>query len=239
MVTTQRILWPNTQDLWLEITDGSFFDNLGVYSLLRRNVGHIIVADATWDPGWTYKYLHHLHERVKELGESVKWCNNPKLPDEGEIVWYRQFWVKLPSHGQGESFAVIHYVKPYAYNPFLFTDNPDLKPSGKPFMSSLPAMGPLAQSWKKDPKVPIHFDEERINQLPDKERREVMLKAARKVTAFAHSARDQEFPHTSTFFQWFGWEQFEAYRLLGYAMGQTYLSHIQFNGKASTPPGGC
>ena len=35
MVTVLHI-WPDTKSRWIEITDGSFYDNLGLQSLLRR-----------------------------------------------------------------------------------------------------------------------------------------------------------------------------------------------------------
>ncbi len=31
------------------------------------------------------------------------------------------------------------------------------------------------------------------------------------------------YPHTSTFQQWYDWERFEAYRLLGYQLAKAYL----------------
>ncbi len=145
MLTTKRIWWPDTDDPWLEITDGSFFDNLGVYSLLRRGVQHIIVADVTWDSGWKYKYLRQLQTRVKELG--MRWCNGLEFPKkdkdgEGEIVWYKNFWIKRPGQPPaGDTYAVIHYLKPYAFNSALFEGNPDFpefKEPGKPFISASP-----------------------------------------------------------------------------------------------------
>ena len=35
------------------------------------------------------------------------------------------------------------------------------------------------------------------------------------------------YPHTATFRQWFSWERFEAYRLLGYQLGRTYLAEAK------------
>ncbi len=31
------------------------------------------------------------------------------------------------------------------------------------------------------------------------------------------------YPHTTTVQQWFDWEKFEAYRILGYQMASTYI----------------
>ena len=48
MVTVLHI-WPDTKSRWIEITDGSFYDNLGLQSLLRRQVSRVIVGDPTLD----------------------------------------------------------------------------------------------------------------------------------------------------------------------------------------------
>lgn len=62
MTTVQR-LWPDTKSRWIEITDGAFFDNLGAYSLLRRQVSHIVVGDATLDKTWQYDYVYKLQAK--------------------------------------------------------------------------------------------------------------------------------------------------------------------------------
>ena len=51
MVTVLHI-WPDTKTRWIEITDGSFHDNLGLQSLLRRQVSRVIVGDAALDNTW-------------------------------------------------------------------------------------------------------------------------------------------------------------------------------------------
>src|SRR5512146_702920 len=63
-VTIQRI-WPDTKSRWIEITDGSFYDNLAAQTLLRRQVAHLIVGDATLDTTWQYDYLYNLQKRAK------------------------------------------------------------------------------------------------------------------------------------------------------------------------------
>lgn len=60
MVTIQYI-WPDTNSRWIEITKGSFYDNLGIQSLLRRQVIHVIIGDTTLDTVWQCGYLHNLH----------------------------------------------------------------------------------------------------------------------------------------------------------------------------------
>lgn len=44
-----------------------------------------------------------------------------------------------------------------------------------------------------------------------------------KIEAFRE--RNGDYPHTTTFQQWYDWETFEAYRLMGYQLGRTYLAN--------------
>ena len=60
----------------------------------------------------------------------------------------------------------------------------------------------------------------------------------RKITDYAVSTDAKDFPHTDTIIQWYEWERFEAYRLLGYQMASTYLTAISPDSKpgAGTDP---
>src|SRR5262249_37172186 len=64
--------------------------------------------------------------------------------------------------------------------------------------------------------------------------------AIRKIKWYQNTKKDLTFPHTTTFIQWYDWETFEAYRLLGFQMARTYLpngadlSTCEFN-KVSGP----
>jgi hypothetical protein len=49
------------------------------------------------------------------------------------------------------------------------------------------------------------------------------------------SPKGEEFPQTSTVFQWYELEEFEAYRQLGYLMGWAYLANVDFNDAELTP----
>ena len=53
------------------------------------------------------------------------------------------------------------------------------------------------------------------------------------------SPQGEEFPQTSTMFQWYELEEFEAYRHLGYLMGWAYLSNVGFNDVELTPGTAC
>ncbi|MBI3357516.1 MAG: hypothetical protein HY038_12245, partial [Nitrospirae bacterium] len=236
MVTIQRI-WPDTKSRWIEITDGSFYDNLGVQTLLRRQVRHVIVGDATLDTTWQYDYLHHLQKRIKAyFGEGVEWCG--EIPQEHEIVWYRRFWVNRPDGTP----TVIHYVKPYAYNATLFRKNPALATPGEIFVSADPESGrSLATHPLTSPPVnPSHLDANwLLPKISDQEARTKAQFALKKVTKFVESPKGKEFPQTSTIFQWYELEEFEAYRQLGYLMGWAYLANVNFSEGELKPSTAC
>ena len=47
-----------------------------------------------------------------------------------------------------------------------------------------------------------------------------------KVTRFVVSPKGKEFQQTNTIFQWYEFEEFEAYRHLGYLMGWACMSNL-------------
>jgi len=236
MMTVQRI-WPDTKSRWIEITDGSFYDNLGAQTLLRRQVAHLVVGDATLDTTWQYDYLYNLQQRIKGyFGPGVEWCG--EIPPKNEIVWYRRFWMNRPDGTQ----TVIHYLKPYAYNRNLFKKNPSLAAPGKIYVSADPENGRslASQPLMSPPVNPTHLDANWLMPLitDEKSRARVHL-ALKKVTRFVDSAKGEEFPQTSTMFQWYELEEFEAYRQLGYLMGWAYLSTVKFSPEELTPTAAC
>ena len=236
MFTVQRI-FPDTKSRWIEITDGSFYDNLGIQTLLRRQVSHIVVGDATLDSTWQYDYLHHLQDRIKGyFGEGVEWCG--EIPPVNEIVWYRRFWVKRPDGTP----TVIHYMKPYVYNPTLFKKNPSLETPGKIYVGHAPEdrRSLVSHPLMSPPINPTHLDANWLLPLiTDETSRERVRLALKKVTKFVDSPLGKEFPQTSTVFQWYELEEFEAYRHLGYLMAWAYISTTKFSPDELTPMAGC
>lgn len=236
MMTIQR-LWPDTKSRWIEVTDGSFFDNLGAYSLLRREVSHVIVGDATLDKTYQYDYLRSLKRKVRTyFGEGTRWCG--EIPQQREVAWYRRFWVRRP---EGPT-TVIHYLKPYVYNAELFKKNPTLSPPGSPFVSTTPEYGrDLARDPLDHPPIrPAHLDSEHVRRLaPDEQTASRLAHSVKKVLAFAASPEANGFPQTGTMLQWYELEEFEAYRHLGYLMGWAYLKEVEFSGAEVTPSAEC
>ena len=242
MMTWRRLSGPNTVDRWIEITDGAFFDNSGVYALLRRGVSHVIVGDATLDQKYTYHYLNLLRDRLGRYygsepnGPKAEWCG--EFPEDHEIVWYRKFWLKRPDG----TVAVVHFIKPYAYNPALFKGNPTLTRAGTPFLSARPEpKRDLNQDPLTDLKYPTHLDSKRIvNQAAKQKEVEEIERAVARVVKFASPPKTRSlFAQTSTLFQWYSTEEFEAYRLLGYLMAKTYFADIIFDDEALKPAGAC
>lgn len=241
MVTVERF-FPNTESRWLEITDGSFYDNLGTQTLLRRDVTHLVVGDATLDPTWDYHYLHNLQHRVREyFGPGVQWCGD--IPAAGEVAWYRRFWVRRPSgDGRPGAFSVVHYLKPFVENPALMTRPRWFGSSDKLLIAAAPEAGAHGASadQRETGRPPGHLDLEYLLGLTSDPRvREDMVDGLRKVSQFATTAAAGHFPQTETLVQWFTLEEFEAYRYLGYLMGWAYVSQIDFSNAPLVPAAAC
>ncbi|MFO0774657.1 MAG: patatin-like phospholipase family protein [Nitrospiraceae bacterium] len=241
MMTVER-LFPDTRSRWLEITDGSFYDNLGAQTLLRRNVSHLIVGDATLDPHWDYHYLRTLQERVRDyFGDGVQWCG--EIPATGDVTWYRRFWVQRPAaNGQPGGVTILHYLKPFVENPTIMTRphwfrDPDrLLIAPNPEASARGATVDLREAGR----LPGHLDVAYLQSLTyDPHVLEEMADGVKKVTMFAQTAAAGDFPQTETLVQWFTLEEFEAYRYLGYLMGWAYGPQMAFDESALTPTAKC
>lgn len=240
MVTIER-LFPNTESRWLEISDGSFYDNLGAQTLLRRDVTHLVLGDATLDPTWNYHYLHNLQRRVREyFGQGVQWCGD--IPAEGTVAWYRRFWIRRPStDGTPGALSLVHYLKPFVANPRLLTRTHWFGPSDH-LLIAAPEAGPHgadAAPWEAD-RQPGHLDVDYLLSLTSDPRvREELIDGVRKVSHFAATDKAGDFPQTETLVQWFTLEEFEAYRYLGYLMGWAYVSQIDFSDASLVPTAPC
>ena len=113
---------------------------------------------------------------------------------------------------------------------------------GKIFVSTDPESGrflveaPLASP----PTNPTHLDGNRLlAMISDDQARERAQLAIKKVTKIVEAPEGKEFPQTSTVFQWYELEEFEAYRHLGYLMGWAYLSTLELSEVELTPTASC
>lgn len=110
MVTYQRL--PRLVDTgarWLYVTDGGFYENLGVLALLRRGVSCVIAVDATADAARSYDDLQTLRRRV-ETDLDLVWTT--ELPSAGADV-KAAYRFEVDDHA-GNTRAVILYLKPSA-----------------------------------------------------------------------------------------------------------------------------
>jgi hypothetical protein len=137
---------------------------------------------------------------------------------------------------------VLHYLKPYAYNPILFRHNPSLLAPGKIYVSPEPESGRslVTHPLTSPPVNPTHLDANWLLPLvTDRASSEKVKLALKKVSKFVESPISEEFPQTSTIFQWYKLEEFEAYRQLGYLMGWAYLSTVTFSADELAPAVSC
>jgi len=133
-------------------------------------------------------------------------------------------------------------MKPYAYNAVLFKKNPSLAAPGKIFVSADPETGrPLGSAPLASPPTnPTHLDANRLlSMIGDDQARDRAQLAIKKVTKFVESSKGEEFPQTSTVFQWYELEEFEAYRHLGNLMGWAYLANIDWSEGELRPDAAC
>ena len=75
--------------------------------------------------------------------------------------------------------------------------------------------------------------------IRDDQARDRAQLAIKKVMKFVDSPKGGEFPQTSTVFQWYELEEFEAYRHLGYLMGWAYLANVDLSEGELRPNAAC
>lgn len=66
---TEFLQTSDTKHRWVQLSDGGHFDNTGMYELLRRRAGLIILCDGSADPNYQFEDLHNALERAyKDFG---------------------------------------------------------------------------------------------------------------------------------------------------------------------------
>lgn len=101
----------------------------------------------------------------------------------------------------------------------------------KPFREALETLlAPLPEKegakWRARFELVLVRTRDRLDRVARRDRspedsREVRRDRIERIRAFNDLSRT--FPHNSTLWQWYEWERFEAYRLLGFQMATTYL----------------
>lgn len=82
MLTSGLFRMPNEDSWFVEVSDGGNFENLGIYELIRRRVGVILVVDGEADPTLAFPALVSAINRVKEdFGATIR-LSNLQGPDQ-------------------------------------------------------------------------------------------------------------------------------------------------------------
>jgi hypothetical protein len=107
----------DTHSSFVNVSDGGFIDNLGVYELLRRRCQRIIAVDATWDTHYEFEYLRNLIVRARqeldvdfEFEERPEDAIKPRLTDGLSSKCVLVARIKWPAHEQRPD-GTLFYVK--------------------------------------------------------------------------------------------------------------------------------
>ncbi|MET0286481.1 MAG: alkaline phosphatase D family protein [Polyangiales bacterium] len=107
----------DTHARFVNVSDGGFIDNLGVYELLRRRCQRVVAIDATWDPRYEFEYLRNLVVRARqELGvdfefeEQPEDVIKPRVSDGLSAKCVLLARIKWPAHEQRPD-GKLFYVK--------------------------------------------------------------------------------------------------------------------------------
>ncbi len=198
MQTYQRIVEPETDARWIKVSDGGHYENLGVAALARRGVSCIITVDATGDVEWHFDDLKNLRRRLQLFGLTLEL--DPTLLDTARRTGHARLLIKRGN--TAEVVSTLLYIKP----------NADPVENGDSHALNCRTPNHMATTWCGADGVPH-------DKLPS------TIDAIRKIKWYQDTKKDSTFPHTTTFIQWYDWETFEAYRLLGFQMARTYLPH--------------
>ncbi len=127
--------YPGPWERFWYISDGGFFENLGLYELVRRRVPRMLVCDATADPAYQFEELGALARKIRidfsarivpltpeergalgDIPESIGTFDElkPKVDDDGKIIALSPksgalFWVHYDAPGSQSS--VLLYLK--------------------------------------------------------------------------------------------------------------------------------
>jgi hypothetical protein len=112
------------KNAFLEVTDGGYFENLGIYELIRRKVKMLIISDGSCDPAITFADLGNAIERVRvDFGVTIQFSDSE----------YDLAWLKSGSAGEGVFQADYHMARRgFAIGTIRYPEDKE-QPSGKIF----------------------------------------------------------------------------------------------------------
>lgn len=203
-------------DSLLELSDGAHFENLGVYELIRRRCGLIIVCDGGQDVKASYSDLINAIERVGEdFGAQIR-VNEVEIARNHQASNGEELWeTSQPDDLIGNSNNTDQYPKGAEYaKKGYFVAKIDYGNRGE--SGAWPRYGIL-----------IYLKTTMIGRL--------------EIEAKGYKGANPDFPDETTGDQFFEEEQFEAYREVGYRIAETMIEDLDLaerfleNGKPKRP----
>jgi hypothetical protein len=201
-VTGQRLFSRTSK--FLEITDGGHFDNLGLYELVRRRCGLIIVCDGGEDPTTSYSWLTATLRRIaddfgtrlkfdievdEEAGDKTKTKMRPSGPQDLVMRKTDDDYPKdVEFARKGYFLASLHY--------------PREAPAGSEMAPDGPDVGLL-----------IYLKSTLLSSVEP--------------TTKGYRGTNAAFPYDPTKNQFFSAEQFEAYRDVGLKVAEQMISDTE------------
>ncbi|MEM1401480.1 MAG: hypothetical protein AAGF58_16445, partial [Pseudomonadota bacterium] len=191
-----------------EITDGGHFENLGLYELVRRRCGLIVVCDGGQDPSASYASFTAAQRRIEEdFGARIEF--------DVEIDQHPSNAKKTDMRLSGPQDIVMRTPETAS-----FPKDVEFAPRGY-FLATIQ----YSQSRDRDPKAPGCRQQAAMG--PEKGLliylKSTMLDSL-KATTKGYRGANEEFPFDPTSNQFFSSVQFEAYRDVGWAMTEQMLS---------------
>jgi hypothetical protein len=96
---------------WVYLSDGGHFENLGLYEMMRRECGLMVVSDASADPRYKFEDLSNAIQKARvDLGATTVFLAPPALHNERDKPGehFALLYVRYRSGKQG----FILYIKP-------------------------------------------------------------------------------------------------------------------------------
>jgi hypothetical protein len=105
---------------YVYLSDGGHFENLGLYEMVRRRCGFIIVSDAGCDPNYAFEDLGNAVRKIQiDLGVRIKFIGLDRLRPRGSDAgsgagpYHAVGEINYPAaDGQGAKKGIILYIKP-------------------------------------------------------------------------------------------------------------------------------
>ncbi|MCP4153242.1 MAG: hypothetical protein GY757_36260 [bacterium] len=100
---------------YIHLSGGSYFDNLGLYELIRRQCTYIIVSDACEDKQWRFSHLEKVKEMVRQdFAATITIDTTPLIPNKETGLSQRSFVfgkIRYDREGAKSRESVLVYIK--------------------------------------------------------------------------------------------------------------------------------